>query len=100
MELITAIQILTIALFHQNLSDILYIICGNAALCSCKTDVVLGNLYKNTFSEIWNSEGTRKLHNEFVKCNACWSSCNRAFDLHFFKGKKAGRKEKPDKVTV
>ncbi len=60
---------------------------GDVALCSCKTDVVLGNLHDNTFSSIWRSDKTKRIHEKFVKCNECWSSCNRAVDLQLHDGK-------------
>ena len=56
---------------------------GNVVLCQCKTNVVLGNLYENSFDEIWNSERTKEIQREHKNCDACWIASHRPFDVKF-----------------
>ena len=38
---------------------------GNITLCDCQPDFVIGNLFQNSFSDIWNGEA---LKNTGLKC--------------------------------
>ncbi len=53
---------------------------GDVPMCQQK-DIILGNVYKNKLSDIWNSKRTRMLQEKNVKCNACWISCQRMMDV-------------------
>jgi MoaA/NifB/PqqE/SkfB family radical SAM enzyme len=55
---------------------------GNVVLC-CAKDVVLGNLYENSFDEIWNSEKTKSIQRKNRFCNDCWVASHRPFDIKF-----------------
>lgn len=53
---------------------------GDVNLCVCKF-IPLGNIYKNSIDEIWNSEATKTLQKVNKNCNDCWVSCYRYFDV-------------------
>jgi MoaA/NifB/PqqE/SkfB family radical SAM enzyme len=55
---------------------------GDVNLCVCKF-MKLGNLYKDSIDEIWNSEKTKKMQRDNLNCNDCWVSCFRQFDIKF-----------------
>lgn len=55
---------------------------GDVPLCQYK-DIVLGNLHKNSFDEIWESERTKTLQKKFRTCNGCWVGYHREFDLNY-----------------
>jgi MoaA/NifB/PqqE/SkfB family radical SAM enzyme len=56
---------------------------ADVTLCQCKEDVVLGNLYENSFDEIWNSEKTKSIQRKNRFCNDCWVASHRPFDIKF-----------------
>lgn len=57
---------------------------GDVVLCQRK-NVILGNLYKNSFSQIWNSERTIAIQRKHQRCNLCWTSSHRSFDIKLVK---------------
>jgi len=54
---------------------------GDVVLCASKVSTVLGNLHDNSLDYIWNQDKTKELQREHLKCNACWVSCYRNFDI-------------------
>lgn len=59
---------------------------GDVYLCHNK-DIVLGNINNSTFDEIWSSDTTNILHNKYLHCNDCWTSCYREYDYDIFYNK-------------
>jgi len=53
---------------------------GDITLCQQK-NIVLGNIYKESLSKIWNKEQAKELRKEFSYCNECWLGCHRPFDV-------------------
>ncbi|MFH1972214.1 MAG: radical SAM protein [archaeon] len=53
---------------------------GDMSLCEGK-QVILGNLAKSSFSEIWNSPETIKIQKEYRDCNDCFLICQRPLDV-------------------
>ena len=53
---------------------------GDVHLCQGK-EVVLGNLYQQSLSEIWHSKRTRGIQEQYRWCNGCWMNCHRSFDV-------------------
>lgn len=58
---------------------------GRIPLCQQKS-IILGNVYKNTLSEIWNSDRTRRLQVRNKGCNGCWISFHRVVDVKLVTG--------------
>lgn len=58
---------------------------GRVTLCQQKYDVILGNVKKESFKEIWNKPETIALQKQYSGCNDCWLSCHRPLDLIFKK---------------
>lgn len=56
---------------------------GLMNLCQAK-NVTLGDLNKNTVSEIWNSKFTKELQKKYRKCNGCWFFCQRNVDVQIY----------------
>lgn len=52
---------------------------GDIMLCQYK-DIILGNLYEQSFDRIWNSKTTKFIQKNCISCNDCWVSSHRAFD--------------------
>jgi MoaA/NifB/PqqE/SkfB family radical SAM enzyme len=65
----------TCAVVHPN---------GDVVLCQ-KKNLKLGNLYVNSFSEIWNSKKTMEIQRQHRYCTACWVSSHKTFDLEIIK---------------
>lgn len=57
---------------------------GDVILCQRK-NIVLGNLYKRSFSQIWNSGKTIAIQKKHQGCNLCWTSSHRSFDVKLVK---------------
>lgn len=57
---------------------------GDVVLCQRKS-LVLGNLYKRSFSQIWNSKKTIAIQKKHQRCNLCWTSSHRSFDIKLVK---------------
>ncbi|MAF36644.1 radical SAM protein [archaeon] len=55
---------------------------GNVPLCQNRGDI-LGNVYKQSFDDIWQSAKTKQLQKASKNCNGCWSSYHRLFDIKF-----------------
>jgi len=53
---------------------------GDVSLCQGK-NIILGNLYKTSLSDIWNSEETIKTQKKNKHCNGCFLSCQRPVDI-------------------
>ncbi len=53
---------------------------GDLHLCH-NLDIVLGNIHEARFDDIWSSERTNQLHQQYESCSACWTSCYRELDL-------------------
>lgn len=58
---------------------------GRIPLCQNKS-VILGNVYEQALSEIWNSERTKKLQLGSRDCNDCWISFHRVVDVKLVTG--------------
>ncbi len=58
---------------------------GRIPLCQNKR-VILGNVYEQALSEIWNSERTEKLQLGSRDCNECWISFHRVVDVKLVTG--------------
>lgn len=56
---------------------------GDITLCQQK-EIILGNLYKNSLSEIWNNLQSENYRKTFFSCDDCWLSCHRFFDTLIF----------------
>lgn len=61
---------------------------GFVHLCPCKFKP-LGSLRCATIDQIWNSKDVKKLQRDNLKCNECWVSCYRHFDIKLAKLKGA-----------
>jgi MoaA/NifB/PqqE/SkfB family radical SAM enzyme len=60
-------------------------IAPDATLYLCHNQKIpLGNLHQKSFDEIWGAEVVRRLQEEYVTCNQCWTSCYREFDFQRF----------------
>lgn len=57
---------------------------GDVPLCQNK-EIILGNLERETLSEIINKKETRKLHAQFNKCNDCWINFHRKYDIVLYR---------------
>ena len=57
---------------------------GDVSLCQVKFRRI-GNLTEQTMDEIWNDPATKRLQDEFSKCNECWVSCHRESDVHMLR---------------
>ncbi len=55
---------------------------GDVFNCVCKL-YLFGNIYKDNIDEIWNRDYTKFTQSSNLKCNACWVSCFRQFDVKF-----------------
>lgn len=53
---------------------------GDVPLCQHRK-IILGNIYKKSFDEIWNDPKTIRIQNEHRDCNRCWISYHRYWDL-------------------
>lgn len=58
---------------------------GRVSLCQQKYDLILGNVKKESFKEIWTKPETVALQKQHSGCNDCWLSCHRPLDLIFKK---------------
>jgi len=58
---------------------------GSVYLCKNKNDVVLGNVYEQSFQEIWTAARTRQLQQQYEGCNACWLKCQRSLDYYAYR---------------
>ncbi|MBI5872294.1 SPASM domain-containing protein, partial [archaeon] len=56
---------------------------GKVGLCQQK-NVILGDLNRNTVTEIWNSESTKKLQKSYRTCNGCWFFAQRTVDTQIY----------------
>ncbi len=54
---------------------------GDVSLCQVKFRRI-GNLTEQKMDEIWSAPETKRLQDEFAKCNDCWVSCHRESDVH------------------
>jgi len=61
---------------------------GSVNICVSKFNPI-GNIYYESIDDLWNSDEVIRLQRENLKCNACWVSCYRNFDikLALLKGK-------------
>lgn len=55
---------------------------GDVPMCQYK-DIVLGNIYTETFDGIWGSENTKELQEKHRNCNSCWVTYHRGFDINY-----------------
>lgn len=53
---------------------------GDVTLCQQKP-IVIGNIYKESLTEIWNSREARNTRKNHKSCNDCWLACHKLFDL-------------------
>ncbi|MFH1229544.1 MAG: radical SAM protein [Candidatus Aenigmatarchaeota archaeon] len=53
---------------------------GRVALCQGKSEII-GNLHKNTMSDIWYNEKTIESQRRNRNCNSCFLTCQRPYDL-------------------
>ena len=59
---------------------------GDVNLCVSQF-IPIGNVYKNSIDEIWNSKEVRRIQKYNIHCNNCWVSCYRNFDVKLAKMK-------------
>lgn len=57
---------------------------GDVSLCQVKFRRI-GNLTERGMDEIWADPETRRMQEEFSKCNDCWVSCHRESDVHMLR---------------
>ncbi|HEY4674604.1 MAG TPA: radical SAM protein [Candidatus Bathyarchaeia archaeon] len=56
---------------------------GDVPFC-CHKEILLGNLYKASLDEIWNSDRTKRVQKQFIgSCNDCWSSFHKHVDFFY-----------------
>ena len=54
---------------------------GDLSFCHQRVEI-LGNLHQHSLDEIWNSERTRKLQDQYMGCNKCWCTPHRLQDVY------------------
>ncbi len=58
---------------------------GTVPICQ-NLDLELGNIYQNDLNEIFNSEKSQSVQNEYVhNCNQCWVSFHRKYDVVLYR---------------
>jgi hypothetical protein len=69
-------SILDSAVVHPN---------GDVPICQ-NLDTKIGNIYENSFDEIFNGKDTQKLQKHHVhNCNQCWINFHRKFDVVLYR---------------
>jgi MoaA/NifB/PqqE/SkfB family radical SAM enzyme len=54
---------------------------GDVSFCHQRVEI-LGNLHQQSLDEIWNSESTRKMQDQYIGCNKCWCTPHRLQDVY------------------
>jgi MoaA/NifB/PqqE/SkfB family radical SAM enzyme len=57
---------------------------GDVSLCQVMFRKI-GNVVERSLDEIWRDPATRRLQDEFARCNDCWIACNRENDVHMMR---------------